>query len=78
MKPLALAIAFILPAACATAPSERAAIVERTIPIDTVTVKIGDKPIPVKFENEPLGGAQIEPLDPVREHIRQMLMNATI
>ena len=78
MKRLALAFALLIPAACATTSTPEIAMIERAAPIGTAQVTIGSKSIPVTYATIPLHIALEEPESPVREHIRQLLLNAAI
>ena len=78
MKRLALAIALIVPAACATTSPLDTAMIERPAPIGTAQVMIGNTAIPVSYATIPLHNSLEEPESPVREHIRQLLLSAAI
>ena len=78
MKRFVLAVALMMPAACATTATPDIQLAERTAPVETVRVMVGGTSIPVAISTIPLHTELREPESPAREHIRQMLLNAAI
>ena len=78
MKRLALAVALMLPAACATTTTQEVVAVERPAPLNTVQVTVGNRSIPVINATIPLHLSLDQPRSPAREHIRKLLLSADI
>lgn len=79
MKRVAIALALMLPAACATSTTPAGiTFAERPAPIEGVRVTVGERTIPVVVSTIPLDTSLREPDSPTRDHIRKLLLNAAI